>query len=110
MHSAQAPRAKRPVRKQTRDQQCVGGEQIVRQRVRGSERDNNADQSNNGQANADHGGRDRENMDANYPAQGGCLHRVAAAFLLSCDHYLDRSRKQLFRELRGVGNEQIEKF
>jgi hypothetical protein len=67
MHSTQAPRAKRPVRKQTRDQkqQCVGGQQIIRQRVHRSERDNDADQSNHGQANADHRGRDSKDVDAN---------------------------------------------
>ena len=67
MHSAQTMRSKRPVRKQTRDQkeQCVGSEEIVGQRIRGSQRDNNANQSNNGQANADHRGRDGEDVDAN---------------------------------------------
>ena len=67
MHSAQTTRAKRPVRKQRRDQkeQCVGSEEIVRQRICGSERDKNADYANNGQANADHRGRDSEDVDAN---------------------------------------------
>jgi hypothetical protein len=52
MHSAQASRAQRPVRKQTRDQkqQCVDSQQIICQRVGRSKRDNDADQSNNGQA------------------------------------------------------------
>jgi hypothetical protein len=61
------PRAQRQIRKQTRDQkqQCGGGEQIIRRRVRGPERDNNTDQSNNGQANADHRRRDSEDVDAN---------------------------------------------
>ena len=102
MHSTQASGAKGPVRKQTRNQkqQCVGGQEIVCQRVGGSKCDNDADQSDNGQANADHCGRDSEDVNANVLLQvAGC----AAPRLLFSFHtgqYLDWSRKRLFRQLR----------
>jgi len=57
MHSPRAPGAKRPVRKQARnqEQQCVSGQQVIRQSVRTSKCNDNADQSDHSQTNADHG-------------------------------------------------------
>ncbi len=101
MHSVQASRAQGPVRKQTRDQkqQCVAGQEIVCQRIRGSKRDNDADQSNNGQANADHCGRDSEDVNANVlPEVAVCATlRVLFSFIRQ---YLDWLLKRLFRIAR----------
>lgn len=56
MHPFQAARAERPVGKKTggQKQQSVRRQQIIRQRVRYPEGDDHADESDNGQANADH--------------------------------------------------------
>ena len=66
MHSAQRARTQRPIRKQTgnQKQKCVSGQKVIRQRVGSSKRNDNPDQSNHGQTNAYHGGRDGENVDA----------------------------------------------
>ena len=103
MHSAQASRAQGPVRKQTRDQkqQRVGSQEIICQRIRGSKRDNDADQSNNGQANADHCGRDSEDVNANVLLEVAVCAALRLLFSFHAGQYLDWSRKRLFRELRG---------
>jgi hypothetical protein len=102
MHSTQASRAKGPVRKQTRDQkqQGVGGQEIVCQHVGGSQRDNDADQSDNGQANADHCGRDSEDVNANVLLEVAVCAAPRLLFSFHAGQYLDWSRKRLFRQLR----------
>ena len=101
MHSTQASRAKGPIRKQTRDQkqQGVGGQEIICQRVGGSKRDNDADQSNNGQANADHCGRDSEDVNANVLFEMAVCAAPGLLFSFHAGEYLDWSGKRLFRQL-----------
>ena len=91
MHSTQASRAQGPVRKQTRDQkqQCVGSQQIVCQRIRDSKRDNDADQSNNGQVNADHCGRDSEDVNANILLEVAVCVALRLLFSFHTGQYLD---------------------